>query len=105
MNYKDCTFACEKEKESTARLVAFKEINIVNSYTLEASFYKSDYISTKKLKLDSSTAANDSNFSNRRGTIVGSSNSNDHFEIFDFVQIGRDFAKAISHASTNTVLK
>jgi hypothetical protein len=32
----------EKEKESTARIVLFRELGIVNSYTLEASFYGSD---------------------------------------------------------------
>eukprot|EP00347_Sterkiella_histriomuscorum_P011037 403373989 len=36
---KDCKFALEKEKESTARVVLFKELNIVNSYTMEASFF------------------------------------------------------------------
>ena len=36
---KDCKFALEKEKESTARIVLFKELQIVNSYTMEASFF------------------------------------------------------------------
>lgn len=40
-NYKDCKFGLEKDKESTARIVLFKELNIVNSYTLEASFFRS----------------------------------------------------------------
>lgn len=39
---KDCKFALEKEKESTARIVLFKELNIVNSYTMEASFFGSE---------------------------------------------------------------
>ncbi len=38
-SYKDCTFLCEKEKESTARIVLFKELGIPLSYTLEASFF------------------------------------------------------------------
>lgn len=38
-SFKDCTFACEKEKESTARIVVFKELGITHSYTLEASFF------------------------------------------------------------------
>ena len=29
-SYKDCRFACEKEKENTARIVVFKELGIVN---------------------------------------------------------------------------
>ena len=37
--FKDCKFALEKEKESTARIVLFKELQIVNSYTMEASFF------------------------------------------------------------------
>lgn len=37
--FKDCKFALEKEKESTARIVLFKELQIVNCYTMEASFY------------------------------------------------------------------
>lgn len=38
-SFKDCRFANEKEKEATARMVMFKEFNILNSYTMEASFY------------------------------------------------------------------
>jgi hypothetical protein len=37
--FKDCRFAMEKEKESTARMVMFKELSIINAYTLEASFF------------------------------------------------------------------
>ena len=29
-SYKDCTFALEKEKENTARIVIFKEIGVTN---------------------------------------------------------------------------
>jgi hypothetical protein len=36
---KGCKFALEREKESTARIVVFKEFNIMNSFTLECSFY------------------------------------------------------------------
>ncbi len=37
--FKDCCFGNEKEKEATARMVMFKEFSILNSYTLEASFF------------------------------------------------------------------
>lgn len=37
--FSDCKFANEKEKESTARLVMFKEFQVMNSYTLESTFY------------------------------------------------------------------
>ena len=40
--FPECKFAIEKEKEATARVVVFKEIGILNSYTLEATFYGSD---------------------------------------------------------------
>lgn len=38
-SFADCKFANEKEKESTARLVLFKEFSVINSYTLESTFY------------------------------------------------------------------
>jgi hypothetical protein len=38
-NLADCKFANEKDKESTGRIVMFKEFGILNSYTLEATFY------------------------------------------------------------------
>ena len=38
-SFKNWRFALEKEKENTARIVLFKELGIVNCYTLEASFY------------------------------------------------------------------
>ena len=36
--YEDCNFKVQKSKESTARVVVFREFNLVNSFTLEASF-------------------------------------------------------------------
>lgn len=40
--YKDCRFAIDKEKEATARVVLFKELSIIHSYTLELSFFGSE---------------------------------------------------------------
>lgn len=37
-NFADCAFAVQKAKESTARVVCWKELNITNTFTLEASF-------------------------------------------------------------------
>ena len=37
--FKDCWFNIDKCKESTARVVCFKELGILNSFTLETSFY------------------------------------------------------------------
>ena len=39
-SYKFSRFIMEKYKESTARIVLFKEFNITNSYTCEASFFR-----------------------------------------------------------------
>jgi hypothetical protein len=36
---KGCRFNVDKSKESTARVVIFREYNIMNSFTLECSFF------------------------------------------------------------------
>jgi hypothetical protein len=38
-SYKDSSFKMDKDKESTGRIVVFKEFGVLNSYTLETSFY------------------------------------------------------------------
>ena len=38
-SFADCKFANERDKESTGRLVMFKEFGILNSYTIESTFY------------------------------------------------------------------
>ena len=42
-SFSDCSFAIQKSKESTARVVMWKELGITNSYTLESSFCGADY--------------------------------------------------------------
>ena len=42
-SFADCCFAVQKAKESTARIVMWKELGITNSYTLESSFCGADY--------------------------------------------------------------
>jgi len=37
-SFDDCNFAVQKSRESTARVVMWKEFNLINSYTLECSF-------------------------------------------------------------------
>ena len=37
--FNQCNFAVEKEKEATARIVLFRELNLMQSFTLEVSFY------------------------------------------------------------------
>ena len=39
VEFDDCKFANEKDKENTARIVVFKELQIPASYTLESTFY------------------------------------------------------------------
>ena len=36
--FEDCNFTVQKSKESAARVVMWKEFQLVNSFTLEASF-------------------------------------------------------------------
>lgn len=50
-NIKHCKFALEKDKENTARVVIFKEIGILCSYTLESTFYGSDFLKRPKISL------------------------------------------------------
>ena len=38
-SFQDCKFANEAAKESTARMVIFREFNVLNSYTIESTFY------------------------------------------------------------------
>ena len=42
-SFSDCGFAVQKGKESTARIVIWREIGLINSYTLESSFCGSDF--------------------------------------------------------------
>ena len=37
-NFEDCSFAVHKAKESCARVVMWREFNLINSFTLESSF-------------------------------------------------------------------
>ena len=41
-NFVDCSFQVQKQKESTARVVGWKEMGIINCFTLEASFCGAD---------------------------------------------------------------
>ena len=41
-SYEDCNFNIQKDRESTGRVVIRREYNILNSFTLEASFLGAD---------------------------------------------------------------
>jgi hypothetical protein len=38
-NFDGCSFSIQKAKETTARVVGYREFGIINSYTLECSFF------------------------------------------------------------------
>lgn len=103
ISYKDCKFACEKDRESTARIVVFKELNIINSYTIEASFYKSEHKALKKIRIEYEQAQQGSNFNTKKD--AGTDEIDDHFEESDFMSIGKDFIKSIALGILNPVLK
>eukprot|EP00931_Biecheleriopsis_adriatica_P028171 TRINITY_DN16842_c0_g1_i3.p1 TRINITY_DN16842_c0_g1~~TRINITY_DN16842_c0_g1_i3.p1 ORF type:complete len:957 (+),score=230.46 TRINITY_DN16842_c0_g1_i3:73-2943(+) len=42
-SFDDCCFKIQKSKESTARVVAYRELGVTNSFTLEASFCGADF--------------------------------------------------------------
>lgn len=41
-SFKDCSFLIQKDREGASRIALAKEFNIVNCYTLEASFCGAD---------------------------------------------------------------
>jgi hypothetical protein len=71
-SFEDCNFAIQKSKESTARVVLFKEFGLINSYTLESSFMGSNF----------------------------GINNNKHFNTGHFEQMGHFFCKAILDCSS-----
>mmetsp|Transcript_30046 Transcript_30046/g.32736 ORF Transcript_30046/g.32736 Transcript_30046/m.32736 type:complete len:2016 (+) Transcript_30046:56-6103(+) len=52
INYNDCSFSIKKGRESTARVVVAKEMNIFSSYTLEATFCGCNYGPLKNCHLN-----------------------------------------------------
>ncbi len=49
-NYKECKFKVTQDKATTARVVAWQEFNIFNSFTFETSFYGYKDIETNNIK-------------------------------------------------------
>jgi len=43
VSFKDCSFHVKRNRETTARVVVARELNISNSYTLEATFCGADF--------------------------------------------------------------
>lgn len=76
-SFKDCKFRLEKSKETTQRIVLFKELGVLNAYTLEASFYGPSH-----------SAALDN-----RSPVEGEEPLDAHFETAHLESIGRDLCK------------
>ena len=47
-NLNSCKFAMEKDKANTARMVLFKEVGILSSFTLECTYYGSEFFRRQK---------------------------------------------------------
>jgi hypothetical protein len=52
VSFNDCSFNIKKGRESTARVVVSRELNILNSFTLEATFCGSNYGPLKNCHLN-----------------------------------------------------
>ena len=79
-DYSYCSFNMEKEKDGCARVIAFKELGILNSYTTESSYYGSD------CKIKSGLTKSQQNL---------------HMSPQEFITVGADFMKTIAKAKTS----
>ena len=86
---RDTKFRLEKSKEGTARIVMFKELHIVNSYTLEASFYGPSHVAA----LDN------------RDPEPGERNGDSHMNEEHLEGLGRDLCRAILYFVSPAVLR
>ena len=78
-SFKKSIFRVGKDKTSTGRAVCFQDLKILNSYTMEASFFGP---SCKSFFENKDPEPDDINFDK-------------HFEIFHYEKIGKDFGKII----------
>ena len=86
--YSDCHFRLEPSKQSTGRMVVFQEFGVLNSYTLEASFYGPK----TKAQLAGSLPAETEDFDAHMNT--------SHME-----SIGRDLCKVMVVFTSNKMLR
>lgn len=86
---RDTKFRLEKSKEGTARIVMFRELNIVNSYTLEASFYGPSHVAA---------LAN-------RDPEPGEANGDSHMNEEHLAGLGRDLCRAILYFISPALLR
>jgi hypothetical protein len=76
-SFKDCKFRLEKSKETTQRIVLFRELGLLNAYTIEASFYGPSH----------QAALED------RKPRAGEEPIAAHFETYHLEKVGRDLCK------------
>jgi len=102
-SFKDCKFANEKEKETTARIVLFKEFGILNSYTLESTFHGSDLF--KKPHKDFRKTAHKAEVSqqfkstlDRYGMSLEGGREDNSINERDLIEAGKDFIRGIHGA-------
>ena len=78
-SFRKSIFRVGKDKTSTGRAVCFQDLKILNSYTMEASFFGP---SCKSFFENKDPEPDDINFDK-------------HFEVFHYEKIGKDFGKII----------
>ena len=97
-NIRECKFALEKDKENTARIVIFKELGILASYTLEVTFFGSEFLRRMKHSVQTLLAKETIDEQNERyGYLMGRKDiqiSANHLKLS-----GEDFIRGINFAS------
>jgi len=83
--FTDCKFANERDKESTGRMVMFKEFSVLNSYTLESTFY---------------AMYNKENFKRKRDV-----ENELQIKGEDLLQVGTDLCLTIAHVLQSKILR
>lgn len=93
-NIKDCKFACEKEKETTARIVLFKELGILNSYTLECTFFGSEFFKkpVNRVRKGGEQVEMKGNYD------INEQREDIHITIYDLIEVGKDFCRGIHYS-------
>ena len=95
-NIKNCKFALERDKENTARVVIYKELGILCSYTLESTFFGSEFF--KRPKHGSLLTKEEQDYqSERYGVSFGRKDIQvDHGAC---LLMGADFMRGVNYAS------
>jgi hypothetical protein len=97
-NSRKCRFQSEPEKLDTGRLVVFKELRILNSYTLECSFNGSDFLKKHKLIYDKLYTQDHLSYLQDRYSIT-TSRQDAYFDPSIIKYAAQDFIRGINLAS------